>query len=121
MRCRAAGDDRPARHVVLPVPAAGPAPAGQGEQIFEPHPSGLTEALRGLADDRRRQALRQARDDDRAPLADDDAPAWFAVQSQLAQALIDLLGDVRDVLAAAVSSGPPPAEASDEAWYSSYD
>ncbi|MEV4638080.1 vWA domain-containing protein [Actinoplanes sp. NPDC049548] len=91
------------------------------EQIFEPRPTGLAPELAPLATDRRRQSLRQVRDDNQAPLAEDDALGWFRVQSQLAQTVCALLGDIRDALLVAARSGAPSPAQSDEEWYAGYD
>jgi Mg-chelatase subunit ChlD len=93
----------------------------QADQVFEPRPSGLATALQTLVADRRRQLLRQVRDDDRASTPEDDTHGWFTVQAQLAETLCDLLADIRDALAVAVQSAPPVAEIPDETWYNSYE
>jgi hypothetical protein len=85
--------------------------------IFENRPQGLAEGLQSLAGDRRLLGLRQVRDDDRSPLAEDDVQGWFAVQTQLAASLHALLTDIRTALTAAPRTGAPAADAFGEDWY----
>jgi hypothetical protein len=91
---------------------------GVVQAIFEERPQELAPALATLAADPRLLRLRQVRDDDRSPLAEDDAEGWFAIQLQLMYGVHELLTEMRRAVGEAAATAQTPAdEQSEQEWW----
>ncbi|AGL18918.1 vWA domain-containing protein [Actinoplanes sp. N902-109] len=93
---------------------------GTAQALFDERPRGLTAGLAALADDQRLHRLRMVREDDRSPLAEEDAEGWFAIQLQLMHALRGLLDDILAEIQRAATAAAAAEPMSESEWYDSW-